>query len=216
MKYAEKQITIKGERLGLNNLRAMYWSREKALIASDLHIGKSAHFRKHGIPISANVQHNDLERLSFLVSHYKPEKLIVVGDLFHAELNTDMDLFRIWRAKHSDLEIILIKGNHDRLDDRIYDRFDIAYCTQELHLAPFNFIHEPQLAGTDVFAISGHIHPGIRITSKTKQQIKLPCFEVSSSQLILPAFSEFTGLAISKRVKRHSYYAFTETSFFEF
>ena len=105
MRYAEKQITIKGESLVLNNLRAMYWSREKALIASDLHIGKSAHFRKYGIPISVNVQHNDLERLSFLVSHYKPEKLIVVGDLFHAELNTDMDLFKIWRAKHSDLEI---------------------------------------------------------------------------------------------------------------
>lgn len=216
MRYAEKQITIKGESLVLNNLRAMYWSREKALIASDLHIGKSAHFRKHGIPISVNVQHNDLERLSFLVSHYKPEKLIVVGDLFHAELNTDMDLFKIWRAEHSDVEIILIKGNHDRLNDLVYDSFGIAYCTQELHLSPFHFIHEPKLATTSTFAISGHIHPGIRITSKTKQQIKLPCFEVSSSQLILPAFSEFTGLAISKRIKRHSYYAFTETSFFEF
>ena len=216
MRYAEKQITIKGESLVLNNLRAMYWSREKALIASDLHIGKSAHFRKYGIPISVNVQHNDLERLSFLVSHYKPEKLIVVGDLFHAELNTDMNLFKIWRAEHSDLEMILIKGNHDRLKDLVYDSFGIAYYTQELHLAPFDFIHEPKLATTDTFTISGHIHPGIRITSKTKQQIKLPCFEVSSSQLILPAFSEFTGLAISKRVKRHSYYAFTETSFFEF
>lgn len=216
MRYAEKQITIKGESLVLNNLRAMYWSREKALIASDLHIGKSAHFRKHGIPISVNVQHNDLERLSFLVSHYKPEKLIVVGDLFHAELNTDMDLFKIWRAEHSDLEIILIKGNHDRLKDLVYDSFGIAYCTQELHLAPFDFIHEPKLTATDTFAISGHIHPGIRITSKTKQQIKLPCFEVSSSQLILPAFSEFTGLAISKRAKKHSYHAFTATSFFEF
>lgn len=216
MRYAEKQIAIKGESFVLNNLRAMYWSRERALIASDLHIGKSAHFRKHGIPISVNVQHNDLERLSFLVAHYQPEKLIVVGDLFHAEVNTDMNLFKLWREQHSDLEIILIKGNHDRLDDRIYKSFDIVCCNKELYLAPFKFIHEPKLTTAEAFTVSGHIHPGIRITSKTKQHIKLPCFEVSSSQLILPAFSEFTGLAISKSIKSHSYYAFTETSFFEF
>jgi DNA ligase-associated metallophosphoesterase len=215
MIYTEKQITLNGESIVLNNLRALYWPREEALIVSDLHIGKSAHFRKHGIPISVNVQHNDLERLTFLVSLYNPKKIIIVGDLFHAEINTDMDLFKIWRADHSDLEIILIKGNHDRLKDIVYDSFDIDYCDQELNLPPFKFIHEPEVI-EDEFTISGHIHPGFLLRTKTKQRIKLPCFQVSESQLILPAFSEFTGLAISKNQKTNTYYAFTETSFFEF
>jgi DNA ligase-associated metallophosphoesterase len=199
----------------LYNLRALYWPREEALIVSDLHIGKSAHFRKHGIPISVNVQHNDLERLSFLIGYYTPKKLIVVGDLFHAEINTDMDLFKMWRANHSDLEIILIKGNHDRLKDIVYDSFAIDCCAKALRLPPFKFIHEPEVI-EDEFTISGHIHPGFLLRTKTKQRIKLPCFQVSESQLILPAFSEFTGLAISKNQKTNTYYAFTETSFFEF
>ncbi|TXE19661.1 ligase-associated DNA damage response endonuclease PdeM [Psychroserpens burtonensis] len=215
MIYAEKQITIRGEHLILNNLRALFWQCERALIASDLHVGKSAHFRKHGIPISVNVQHNDLDRLSFLVSHYQAKKLIVVGDLFHAEVNTDMNLFKTWRAEHPDLEIILIKGNHDRLKHVVYDSFDINCCQQELNLQPFKFIHEPELVDNE-FTISGHIHPGVLIKTKGKQRIKLPCFQVSDSNLILPAFSEFTGLATSNNQKFNTYHAFTETAFFEF
>lgn len=215
MTYVEKQITLRGETIVLNNLRVMYWPREEALIVSDLHIGKSAHFRKHGIPIPVNMQHNDLERLSFIVGHYNPKKMIIVGDLFHAEINTDTALFKLWRSEYSDFEIILIKGNHDRLKDSVYDSFDIDCCQQELNLPPFKFIHEPEVI-EDEFTISGHIHPGFLLKTKSKQRIKLPCFQVSESQLILPAFSKFTGLAISKNQKTNTYYTFTETSFFEF
>nr|WP_321222610.1 ligase-associated DNA damage response endonuclease PdeM [uncultured Psychroserpens sp.] len=215
MIYAEKQILIQEELLILNNLRALFWQRENALIVSDLHIGKSAHFRKHGIPISVNVQHNDLDRLSFLIAHYKVKKLIVVGDLFHAEVNSDMDVFKIWRDQRPNLEIILIKGNHDKLKDIVYDSFDIQCCKKELCLSPFKFIHEPKVKGNE-FTICGHIHPGVSIKSKGRQRIKLPCFQVSHTQIILPAFSEFTGLAISKKQKSTSYYAFTQSSFFKF
>ena len=39
----------------------MYWQREDALILSDIHIGKTAHFRKHGIPMPDDVLQKDLE-----------------------------------------------------------------------------------------------------------------------------------------------------------
>lgn len=214
MNVVEQQITIEGEILTLTSLRAMHWEKEQALVVSDLHIGKSGHFRKHGIPISANVQHKDLQRLSFLVSHYKVKKLIVVGDLFHAEINVDMADFKQWREENSALEIVLIKGNHDRLKDAIYDNYQISCCQKELNLHPFRFIHEPEVLGQ--FSISGHLHPGVRINQKGRPAIKLPCYEVSASQLILPAFSEFTGLAINRNKKGKQFYAFTETAFFEF
>ncbi|WP_047545786.1 ligase-associated DNA damage response endonuclease PdeM [Psychroserpens sp. Hel_I_66] len=215
MIHAEKQITINGESLQLNNLRAIFWKREQTLIASDLHIGKSAHFRRHGIAISSNVQKKDLKRLSFLIDHYQAKKLIVVGDLFHAEINTDMDLFRDWRHQYSNLEIILIKGNHDRLKDHVYDSFAIDCCNKSLDVSPFKFIHEPKKVD-DAFIISGHIHPGVLIKSRGRPRIKLPCFKVTQNQLILPAFSEFTGLATSRVKDGVCFYAFTETSFFEF
>ena len=215
MNFVEKPILLCGEQLILNNLRAVYWEAQNALIVSDLHIGKSAHFRRHGIPVSANVQHNDLLRLEFLINHYQAKKLIVVGDLFHAEINTDMDFFSTWRNNNPDLEIILIKGNHDRLKQEVYDSFDVSCCHKQLQLEPFTFIHEPAKLKNQ-FLISGHIHPGVIIKSRGKSRLRLPCFHVTTTQLILPAFSEFTGLATSRMKKGQVFYAFTETAFFEF
>ncbi|WP_299227846.1 ligase-associated DNA damage response endonuclease PdeM [uncultured Psychroserpens sp.] len=215
MNYVEKHISLEGEDLILNNLRAIFWPNENVLIASDLHIGKTAHFRKHGIPISSNVQNKDLERLSFLVDHYNTKKIIIVGDLFHAEENSDLGLFKDWRSKYSDLIIILIKGNHDRLKSEFYNKLNIIHYNDYLNVYPFKFIHEPKKVSNE-FLISGHIHPGIIIKSKGRPRIKLPCFKVSNSQLILPAFSEFTGLAISENNETSICYAFTETSFFQF
>ena len=46
---------IEGEILTFTNARALYWKKENALIISDLHVGKSAHFRKNGIAIPAGI-----------------------------------------------------------------------------------------------------------------------------------------------------------------
>ena len=51
MEIVKETIELQGEELILTNKRAMYWAAQKALILSDLHVGKTAHFRKHGIPI---------------------------------------------------------------------------------------------------------------------------------------------------------------------
>lgn len=215
MTFVEKSILLRDEELLLNNLRAIYWKRENALIVSDLHIGKSAHFRKNGIAVSSGVQEKDLQRLAFLVNLYRPEQLLVVGDLFHAEINTDMDAFRDWRNEFPEIDIILIKGNHDRLKNEVYDSFAIECCHKELILEPFTFIHEPT-PRRNKFLISGHVHPGVSIRSKGRPRLRLPCFKITDNQLILPAFSEFTGLATSKMGKGKTFHAFTDNSFFEF
>lgn len=215
MIHAEKHIVLQDETLLLNSLRSLYWPKEKTLIASDLHIGKSAHFRKHGIPVSSRVQHSDLDRLSFLISHYQAERLIVVGDLFHAEVNSDFNVFHNWRMTHQALDIWLIKGNHDRLKHEVYDRFRLSCCKESTFIMPFDFIHEPPEHNQN-FSISGHVHPGISVKLKSSPRIKLPCFQVSKQQLILPAFSKFTGLNDSKPPDSSIFYAFTDTAFFTF
>ncbi|NRA91101.1 MAG: ligase-associated DNA damage response endonuclease PdeM [Psychroserpens sp.] len=215
MKHVEKHIMIAGEELILSNYRAMFWSKMLTLIISDVHIGKSAHFRRHGIPISSEVQQKDLDRLSFLIDYFKADHLIVVGDLFHAGKNSDFNGFRDWRIQYKHLKITLIKGNHDRLKQIVYDDFDIDVKPQFLHLEPFKFIHEPELYESS-FCICGHIHPGYLLQVKGQPRIKLPCFQRSERQIILPAFSEFTGLAISEFQKDYTFYAFSNSSFFEF
>ena len=85
MNIITKNITFAGEELMLTNQRVIFWKSESTLILSDVHIGKTAHFRKNGIAISDQVMLKDLERLSALIQHFIPNRIIIVGDLFHAD-----------------------------------------------------------------------------------------------------------------------------------
>lgn len=212
---AVKKIRCFDEVLLLTNQRVIYWEKENALILSDLHIGKSAHFQKSGIPVPSSILLSDLSRLDKLIRHFKVEKLIVVGDLFHASYNKDLDIFKEWLTNYKNLTIKLIKGNHDRLKNSIYDRFKIETFTKELKINSFKFVHEFSCKQTNSYTISGHIHPGVFIKGKGKQCIKLPCYQVTENRLVLPAFSLFTGLNTRDTPKNYKNIAFTENAIFE-
>ena len=91
--------------------------QEKALVAADVHLGKVGHFRKAGIAVPRDMEQNDLAVLSDLIYEHRPCKLIFLGDFFHSDINADWDWFILWRSQFPDLQIILIKGNHDIIAD---------------------------------------------------------------------------------------------------
>ncbi|WP_397447652.1 ligase-associated DNA damage response endonuclease PdeM [Polaribacter sp. R77954] len=210
-----QNIHCNQEVLTLTNQRVMYWKTQESLILSDLHIGKAAHFQKSGIPIPSSILEQDLERLAQLIHHFKTKKLIIVGDLFHAEYNKDLDEFKHWLFNFKDLKLILIKGNHDRLKQAIYDDFNIDVYQPSLELEAIQFVHDIVETQNNVFTISGHTHPGVLLKGKGRQRIKLPCFQVTKNQLILPAFSLFTGLNTKNAPKNCTNYGFTEDAIFE-
>ncbi|MET1055592.1 MAG: ligase-associated DNA damage response endonuclease PdeM [Pedobacter sp.] len=202
-------INCKGESLVLDKDRAIYWESKKMLIISDLHMGKAAHFRKAGIQVPATVTETDLEKLGRLISKYSPEILLVTGDMFHSDMNTEVQVFSTWRASFPDLRIILIKGNHDLLSNDDYGDLSIEICPRELLSFPFRFVHDQPKVFDEYYNITGHIHPGITIYGKARQQIKLPCFYFGSTCAILPAFSLFTGLSKIKAEEGDQFYAIT-------
>ena len=210
-----KNITIRNEALTLTNQRAIYWEKQNAMILSDVHIGKTAHFRRHGIPMPDDILQKDLERLKQLINHFNVNKLLIVGDLFHAETNSDMDTFKSWLEQFDNLKLVLIKGNHDRQSHRLMDDLSIEVATT-LELGPFTLIHENEENDLNTFTISGHTHPGVLIKGKGRQKLKLPCYQVTSNQLILPAFSLFTGLNTHSKPDDTVCFAFTESSIFKF
>lgn len=209
-----KKITIQNEVLTLTNQRALYWETEKTLVVSDLHIGKTAHFRKAGIPIPSIILDNDLRRLQSLIDHFSVNIVLVVGDLFHAENNTDIDQFHIFIKDNDALSFELIKGNHDRLKDSFYEAMGITVFKTHKDVGVLRFVHDEQHCGSHDFCVSGHTHPGVTIKGRGKVFIKLPCYEVSEQRLILPAFSEFTGLNTRRTVADSTCYGFTEKSVF--
>lgn len=213
MNIAVKNITINNTIFTLTNQRAAFWKKEKALILSDLHIGKTAHFRKNGIALANQIMKSDLERLSVLIEYFQPEKFIVVGDLLHAGDNSDVDEFCSWRNQYPDLQFYLIEGNHDRLSAKLEKKLCLNFKSGSLIIHGFTFIHDFDKALPE-FQITGHIHPGVVLNSSVKR-IRLPCFVQTQNQLLLPAFSEFTGLDTKNIPKGGKFFVFTDSEIHE-
>ncbi|HRE51661.1 MAG TPA: ligase-associated DNA damage response endonuclease PdeM [Flavitalea sp.] len=190
---------IRGQSLLLCADRSLFWEEEQTLIVSDLHFGKTGHFRKSGIPAPQSVSREDLQRLIAQLQFFKPRRLIVVGDMFHSVANKELDMFMRWRNDFSRLPVHLVKGNHDILPGEWYKTAGIEIAEEMLQIAGFRFRHDPvDGAITDngdeaPYTFSGHIHPGITINGLGKQSLRFPCFYFTERYCILPAFSRFTG-----------------------
>jgi DNA ligase-associated metallophosphoesterase len=197
---------LRGQQLWLSPDRCIYWEEEESLILSDLHFGKTGHFRKAGIAVPQSVYREDLLRLLCQIQYFRPRRLLVVGDLFHSRENKELALFLKWRDDFPDLGIHLIQGNHDILHDSWYAKAAIELSRETLSVGPFSFVHdiedvEPGRAGLgeDVgpgggsYYFSGHLHPGIRIRGMGKQSLQFPCFYFGSDYAVLPAFGRWTG-----------------------
>ncbi|HEV2355361.1 MAG TPA: ligase-associated DNA damage response endonuclease PdeM [Puia sp.] len=189
---------LRDQQLWLSPHRCIFWEEERSLILSDLHFGKTGHFRKAGIAVPQSVYREDLLRLFSVIQYFQPEQLLIVGDLFHSRGNKELDLFLRWREDFADLRIRLILGNHDILHESWYKAADIGLSEAEFHAGPFAFIHDIDEAGNAAtgkqpYYFSGHLHPGIRISGMGKQCLQFPCFYFGPGYAILPAFGRFTG-----------------------
>jgi uncharacterized protein len=207
---------IKDNCFWLSVERCLYWENTNTLIASDLHFGKTGHFRKYGIAVPQNVYKEDLHRLLHQLEFFKAGRLVIVGDLFHSDANKEHNLFRRWRKDIHRTEVHLVKGNHDLLNENIYSDLDICLHEDSLQLEGFHFVHDitrPSLApagNASSYSFSGHVHPGIRINGPGKQALQFPCFYFARQFAVLPAFSRFTGLALIKPKENEKVFAIVE------
>lgn len=197
--------------LWLSASRCILWEEESVLVVSDLHFGKSGHFRKSGIGIPQNIFKNDLQRLFSQIEFFKPKILLVTGDMFHSAANKELDLFLKWRNDISYVEFYLIKGNHDILDKGFYKKAGIQVFANKLSVGNFCFTHDVASACDEkLFTFSGHIHPGIKMDGLAAQSLMLPCFYFGKKYAVLPAFSQFTGLSKMKPLVNDHVFAIVE------
>jgi DNA ligase-associated metallophosphoesterase len=185
------------------------------LVISDLHFGKTGHFRKSGIAVPQDVYKEDLHRLMQQVQYFQPNKIIFTGDLFHSYENQEHQLFAKWRNAISAQSIHLVRGNHDLLSNQVY--YDLGLEVHENIYAadPFVFIHDLNTLDENApagYRISGHIHPGVRISGQGKQSLSFPCFYFSEHFAILPAFSKFTGFVVIKPLKGDAVFAIVKSN----
>ncbi len=214
MKIASKEISVEQHHFILTNQRAMFWEKYSALVISDLHIGKTAHFRKNGIAIPNYILHKDLQRLSFLIQYFSAKHIYINGDLLHAGNNSDVDIFKTWLQDFPLISFHLIEGNHDKNGKDIFESLGFNSVQKRLEINNIVLVHEFEKT-LDKFQITGHIHPGIVLASRIKK-LKLPAFVLNDRQLLLPAFSEFTGLDLRDDFSDCKRFPFHRDAIFEF
>jgi DNA ligase-associated metallophosphoesterase len=191
---------------------AMFWRSKGWLLLSDLHLGKAAHFRKAGLPLPEGSDEQTLARLDELITHFNPQRVVIIGDLFHSDLNNGWKLFHDW-CERQQVELHLVMGNHDRLSERRYRDAGLVTHAAGLVALPFILEHEAPLAmggAGMIHVISGHTHPGVVLHGAGKQSLRLPCFLVGPQVTLLPAFGITTGLHIVKPTALHRVFACTE------
>lgn len=201
------RIEINNQNFTLHHSGAVFWEEKKILLISDVHLGKVAHFRKHGIGIPKDTILENFVRLNMVLQLFDVGKIIFLGDLFHSKINKEWDLFAAW-IKNQSQKIILVEGNHDILDRKHYQNLEIEIFN-ELIIDDFLLTHHPT-EKEQFFNFCGHIHPGIKLRGFGKQFLGLSCFFRKPNQMIFPAFGVFTGNVYLIPNERDKVYAITK------
>ncbi|MFH6993806.1 ligase-associated DNA damage response endonuclease PdeM [Flavobacterium sp. FlaQc-48] len=184
------KIVIHNQNFILHQSGAAFWQEKKILLISDVHLGKVAHFRKHGIGIPKDAIFENFIRLDTVLDVFTPETIVFLGDLFHSKMNKEWDFFVEWSQQHTQ-KIILVEGNHDIISKEYYADLNVEIYS-ELVIDNFLLTHHPT-EEEGYFNFCGHLHPGIQLRGMGRQFLSLACFFRKPNQLIFPAFGEFTG-----------------------
>ncbi|MEP7275792.1 MAG: ligase-associated DNA damage response endonuclease PdeM [Betaproteobacteria bacterium] len=189
---------VGGEAVTLFAERALYWPRERTLFVADVHLGKAATFRAHGVPMPRGVTATDLARLSRLIERSGATRIVVLGDLLHARdgrVPALDEAVGTWRRRHVATDVVLVRGNHDAHAGDPPPAWGIECRADPYAMPPFLACHTP-VSPPSGYALCGHLHPGVRLHGRGEETARLPCFVIGGRHAILPAFGRFTGLAI--------------------
>jgi DNA ligase-associated metallophosphoesterase len=189
------EIDISGEQLLLLPEKAVFWPGRNTMILSDLHLGKVNHFRRSGIPVPTRANQKNLEIMISIFQHWKPDRVIFLGDLFHSHYNQEWEVFGQVLNHFPAVSFELVMGNHDIMSEHQYLKHRLVIHDPVLIEKPFIFSHdELDNIPEGLYLLCGHVHPGVIIKGKGRQRMRLPCFYFGERKGLLPAFGEFTGI----------------------
>jgi uncharacterized protein len=191
------QCTVAGETLVLLPEKVAYWPAGGALFVADFHLGKAASFRHAGIPLPSGTTSENVERLGRAVDKTGAAQVVFLGDFLHSadgRAEATFRRFAAWREARKALGLTLVRGNHDRKAGDPPEAWRMRCVEAGERLGTFGLNHEPGPSRTGGYALAGHIHPAVRLSS-SGESLRLPCFWFGAHCGVLPAFGAFTGSA---------------------
>jgi DNA ligase-associated metallophosphoesterase len=188
-------VDVRGEKLWLLPERALYWDAHDTLLVADPHFGKAATFRAGGIPVPEATTGNAVARLEALADRTAARRIVFLGDFLHArpaQSKEVMDQLARWRRAYRDLELLMVRGNHDRHAGDPPGELTISCVDAPVLMPPFILSHHPK-PRDEGYVLAGHVHPAVRLSGKARESVRLPCFVFGAEVGVLPAFGYFTG-----------------------
>lgn len=168
---------------------ALWCPASRAMIVSDLHLGKSIRMARRGgglLPPYENTE--TLIRLDSLVDRLDPLVVVCLGDSFDdsGAAHEMPDTITEWITRlQAGRQWIWITGNHDPAPLPMGG-------TQLAQWLSGNIVFR-HIASTDASAeVSGHYHPKKTVRTRGRT-ITRPCFLIDRHRVIMPAFGTFTG-----------------------
>jgi DNA ligase-associated metallophosphoesterase len=171
----------------LDGRLALFHKRERWLAIADLHFGYELSQRAAGWLVPLWGMESITDRLLELIDDYRPERLIILGDLVHdraaaAEARALLERLRRF------CELIVVAGNHDRQLKGVIELHD-SWQSKKFH-----FHHGHCVAKqSHRIQIVGHHHPSSTVRDGAGLRLKVPAFIQQERCWILPAFSPWAS-----------------------
>jgi uncharacterized protein len=198
----DASLELHGEVLRLMPERALHLPGRETLLVADVHIGKSASFRALGVPVPGGTTAETLTRLDAAIARSAARTVVFLGDFLHSRLGRSpatLDALSAWRARHPDLALVLVRGNHDLHAGDPPAALGVRTVDDGWRLGPFVCRHAPESADAG-YVLAGHLHPAVTLRSVGDGRLRLPCFHFGAGAGVLPAFGAFTGTATVTRL----------------
>lgn len=181
--------TLAGEPVMLDARRALYWPGGRLLALADVHLDREPLLRARGVADGSTCA--GCEEIAALLDDYRPQRLVICGDLMHAparDIEPWLNALRGLRDRYPGTVFEVALGNHDA-GARLSADLDIEVAAR-IQVPPFVFLHEPEDPEAG-YGIAGHRHPVTRQRALGDAP-RLPVFWMRAGHAVLPAFGSFT------------------------
>jgi metallophosphoesterase superfamily enzyme len=204
------------DRIHLDARRAAWLPLSRCLAVADLHLGEAWVRRARGQLVPLGVVDTTVSRLRSLMEAYRPERVILLGDIVHGALPLEGireavgDLVALGREG---VRIHWCLGNHDRNLPRQLERWGWSVDTAPRVILPEAILDHgdrpPEPWSADPAApgwhLHGHLHPALMLDDGVASRAKVPCFLIARARpgrparVVLPAFSEMAAGSVVDR-----------------
>ncbi|AWR98320.1 phosphoesterase [Acidianus sulfidivorans JP7] len=181
------------------DLPVIYLKPLNSIVLSDVHIGYEEEMARKGIFLPRVQRKRFINIIDKSIEIFKTNNIIIDGDLKHifnglGKQEKD-DLNYIFEyAKQKEINITIVKGNHDNYLSIVADKYDIN-MVDEIKNQNYIIFHGHKNIDSineESIYIIGHEHPRISLRDKLGFARKLQCFLVvplknNSKVVVLPA-----------------------------